>query len=162
MQHSILWYTIIQHNYKRIYVCMCVCTYVGTNVFVFVFLPAFVSSHIACLWLSFMSFFSPFFVAMSSLAHSLSLSLCLSLCVFSPVLDNKEGVAVSACVFLLLTACVCVWGFCSYCFLGPLHTFSFLTTIATSRSLFCCQHCFQYFWVLDGVYCLCWPQAPET
>ena len=44
----------------------------------------------------------------NELSRSLSLSLCLSLCVFSPVLDNKEGVAVSACVFLLLTACVCV------------------------------------------------------
>ena len=108
MQHSILWYTIIQHNYKRIYVCMCVCTYVGTNVFVFVFLPAFVSSHIACLWLSFMSFFSPFFVAMSSLAHSLSLSVFLSVSFLLFLITRRASLSPHVCFCFWLRVCVCV------------------------------------------------------
>ena len=140
------------------YVCMYVCRYKR----ICVCFPSCICFKSYCMLVIVFHVFLFSLLCSNELSRSLSLSLCLSLCVFSPVLDNKEGVAVSACVFLLLTACVCVWGFCSYCFLGPLHTFSFLTTIATSRSLFCCQHCFQYFWVLDGVYCLCWPQAPET
>ena len=139
------------------YVCMYVCRYKR----ICVCFPSCICFKSYCMLVIVFHVFLFSLLCSNELSRSLSLSLCLSLCVFSPVLDNKEGVAVSACVFLLLTACVCV-GFLFVLLFGATSYFLFFNNYSYIKKPICCQHCFQYFWVLDGVYCLCWPQAPET